>query len=47
VVGPDGVARDGAVELLAPYKQARLEHTLTSELPAHNLRGELVRLGSR
>jgi hypothetical protein len=47
VVGPDGVARDGAVELLAPYKEATLEHTLTSELPAHNLRGELVRLGSR
>lgn len=43
-VGPDGIARDGAVQALAPYKRATLEHALTSELPTHNLRGELIAL---
>jgi hypothetical protein len=44
-MGPDGIARDGAVQTLAPYRQATLEHAMKSELPGHNLRAELVRLG--
>ncbi len=43
--GSDGHTHEGEVQVLSPYKKATLEHAIKSELPAHNLRAELVVLG--
>lgn len=47
VLGADSFTREGTVESLVPYKRATLEHALNSELPTHNLRGELVAVDKR
>lgn len=43
--GPDGLQRDGDVQVLEPFQQETLEHVVQEDLGLYLFSGELVRLG--